>query len=84
MYLFTEFSNNCYGQECLAMYSGNYCTAAVKNVESVFEKRGLRLPPKCVRPLSCGYHQEMDVIKETKADGVKWYQELIGTLMWEM
>ena len=80
MYLGTELSmmTNFDGKECWIIYSDNYCTAAVTNVESFLEKRGLRLPLKCVTPLSCGYLPDMDVTGELKADGVKWYQKLIG------
>ena len=28
------------------------------------------------------YSPELDAATELKADGVKWYQESIGTLMW--
>ena len=42
-------------QDCWDMSSDKYCTAAVTNVESVLEKRGLRFLPKCVTPLICGY-----------------------------
>ena len=62
------------------MSSDHYCRAVVTNVESVLEKRGLRLPLKFVTPLSCGYFPEMDVTGGLKVDGVQWYQELIGTL----
>ena len=37
------------GQECWDMSSEKYCTAAVTNVESVLEKRNLRLPPNCAK-----------------------------------
>ena len=50
------------------MSSDKYCTAAVTNVEYVLVNRGLRLPPKCVTPLSCGYRPEMDVTGDLKAD----------------
>ena len=72
MYLGADFSNitNVYDQECWDMYSENYCTAAVTNVESVLEKRGLRLPKKCVTPLRCGYHPEIDVTGDLKVEEV--------------
>ena len=43
------------GDECWAMSSEKYCTAAVSNVEEVLKKKGLRLPSKCTSPLSSGY-----------------------------
>lgn len=32
--------------------------------------------------MSSGYRPEMDVTAELKADGVQWYQEMIGQLRW--
>ena len=61
-----------------------YFMAAVTNVELVLEERGLRLPPKYVTPLRCGYSSEMDFIVEPKVDGVQCYQEIIGTLIWSV
>ena len=57
MHLGVDFSNmtNVNGQECWAVSSEKYCTAAVTNVEPVLKKRGLRWPQKCFTPLSCGY-----------------------------
>ena len=70
IYLGPELSNmtNVDGQQCRAMSSDKYCAAAGTNVESVQEKRGLRLPLKCATPLSCGYRPEMDVTGDIKAD----------------
>ena len=48
------------------------------------EKRGLRLPPKSVNHLSCGYCTDMYVTGDIKGGGFQWYQELIGTLRWSM
>ena len=59
-----------------------YCTTAVTNVNSFLENHGLRFLPKCVTPMSCGYCSEMGITVDLKADRVKWYQELIGTLRW--
>ena len=70
------------GDLCWAMSSEKYCTATVDNIKSILHKKGLRLPNKCVTPLSSGYRPEMDVTAELKADGVQWYQEMIGQLRW--
>ena len=70
------------GYECWAMSSDKYCAAAVANVSEVLEKKGLRLPSKCLTPLSNGYRPELDVSPELKADGVQYYQELVGVLRW--
>ena len=70
------------GDDCWAMSSEKYCTAVVANVEEILKKKGLRLPSKCTTPTGSGYRPEMDVTAELKADGVTWYQELIGQLRW--
>ena len=44
------------------------------------EKRGLRLTLKCITPLSCGYHPEINAAVYLNTDAVQWYKELIGTL----
>ena len=73
---------NADGTECWAMSSDKYCESAVKNVEEALSKKGLRLPGKCYTPMSSGYRPELDSTAELKADGVQWYQELIGMLRW--
>ena len=59
-----------------------YCAAAVKNVEECLNKKGLRLPTKCVTTLQSGYKPELDATPELKADGMQYYQELVGVLRW--
>ena len=59
------------GQDCWAISSDKYCTAAVTNVEYVLEERGLTLPPKYVTPLRCGYSLEIDLKGELNSDGVQ-------------
>ena len=53
-----------------------------KSFEETLKKKGLRLPGKCVSPLQHGYMPDLDCTAELKADGVRWYQELIGSLRW--
>ena len=64
------------------MSSDKYCSAIVKNVEHTLQKKGLRLQSKCSAPLSHGYKSELDCTSKLKADGLQWYQELIGYLRW--
>ena len=59
-----------------------YCAALVNNVEETLAKKGLRLPSKCLTPISHEYRPEMDATGELKSDGVQWYQEIIGSLRW--
>jgi len=77
----SQFDNE-HGDLCWAMSSDKYCNALVKNVEDILEKKGLKLPSKCVTPLSNGYKPEFDCTTELKADGIQWYQEIIGQLRW--
>ena len=70
------------GKQCWSLSSDKYCTAMVKNVEEVLKKKGIRLPSKCVAPIQHGYKPEMDCTAELKADGIQWYQEIVGCLRW--
>ena len=51
-------------QSCWAMSSDAYCTALVKTVEGVLEKKGLRLLLRCRTPLIHGYYLELDTTAE--------------------
>lgn len=70
------------GHECWTMSAEMYVIASVKNVEEALAKKGLRLPTKCYTPLATDYRPELDTSAELKADGVQYYQELIGVLRW--
>ena len=63
--------NNESGHACWAMSSDKYCAAAVANVTEVLEKKGLRLPSKCLTPLSNGYRPEMDTSPEMGSNIIK-------------
>ena len=84
VYLGADMSqmDNVHGDLCWAISSDKYCNSLVKNVESILEKKRLRLPSKCVMPLSNGYKPEMDCTAELKAEGVQRYQEIVGQLRW--
>ena len=70
------------GKMCWTMSSDAYCQAAVKNVECTLERENKSLPTKCFNPMVSNYKPELDVSAELKADGVQYYQELIGVLRW--
>ena len=84
IYLGAELSKlvNNEGSDCWAMSADKYCAAAVDTVEDVLKKQGQKLPPYCKTPLVKGYQPELDTTPELKADGLQWYQELIGSLRW--
>ena len=68
------------GRKCWSMTQEKYCKADVLKVEHKLNKEGKRLTTKCKTPLKSGYHPELDVSQELKADGVQYYMELIGVL----
>ena len=83
MYLGAQLSKmQVEGHECWTMSAEKYVASAVKNVEEALAKKGLRLPTKCYTPLPTDYHPVLDTSAELKADGVQYYQELIGVLRW--
>jgi hypothetical protein len=83
MYLGAQLGKiNVDGQSCWTMSAEKYVLASAKNVESVLAKRGLRLPTKCYTPLPTDYRPELETSEELKADGLQYYQELIGVLRW--
>jgi len=59
---------------CWAMLADKYCNAMVKNVEETLEKKGPRLPSKCMTPLRSDYKSELDCTGDLKADGLPSYQ----------
>jgi hypothetical protein len=59
-----------------------YVDASVRNVEEKLAKDGLRLPSKCITPLTADYHPSDDTSAELTAEGMRYYQELIGVLRW--
>lgn len=70
------------GTECWTISSEKYVRAAVANVEGKLDKEGKRLPSRCQTPFTSGYKPEQDDTPELKADGLHYYQELIGVLRW--
>jgi hypothetical protein len=77
-----EKKMNSNGTKCWTMSPQKYVDAAVRNVEEKLAKDGLRLPSKCLTPLQSTYHPSEDVSAELNADGLRYYQELIGVLRW--
>ena len=70
------------GNDGWVMSSEKYVKSAIQNIEESLQKMGQRLPSRCKTPLAYGYHLELDVTPELKADGLQRYQELIGILWW--
>ena len=70
------------GNEGRFMSSEKYVKSAIQNIEETLQKTRQQLPSKCKMPLAYGYHPELDVTPELKADGLHQYQELIGILRW--
>ena len=72
------------GTECWTLSSEKYVKTAVANVEECLAKNGLRLPTKCNTPFQSGYHPSDDVSRELDAEGMRYFQELIGVLRWSI
>ena len=64
------------------MSSDKYCESAVAKFSTLLEMTGCTLPSKCSRSLSDSYRPELDTTPELKADGLQYYQELVGFLRW--
>jgi hypothetical protein len=63
--------------------SQDYVKAAVKNVEEAIKNTRRQLPTVNVNtPMNNTFSPEMDVTNELDADGMTFYQELIGVLRW--
>ena len=69
-----------FGNEFWNMSSSKYCKAATTNVEEWLALAGKRLTSKCKTPMVTKYAPEMDATAELKANGIQYFQELIGVL----
>lgn len=67
---------------CWAQSSDKYVRELVKNVEAFLEKKGRKLPGRCVTPVNSGYKPELDATAELAVGGHRYYQEMIGVLRW--
>ena len=70
------------GSNFWSMSSEKYVKAAVANVEEKLAKSKKRFPSRCNIFLKPIYRPEMDDSCELKADGIQYYQELVGVLRW--
>ena len=68
--------------ECWTLSSEKYIKTAVANVEEKLAKSNQKLPTKCITPVASGYHPSEDTSNELNAEGLNYYQELIGILRW--
>ena len=70
------------GISCWTMSSEQYIKAVIAIVESKLDKEGQHLPSRCLTSMKVGYWPEIDTSAELKADGIQYFQELIGILRW--
>ena len=83
MYLGTQLGTmQVKGNNGWFMSSEKYIKSVIQNIEEAQQKMGQGLPSKCKTQLAYGYHPELDVTPELKADGLQQYQELIRILRW--
>jgi hypothetical protein len=76
-----EKKKNSQGVGCWTLSPAKYVSAAIENVEGKIGK----LPfteRQSSTPIASGYHPSEDVSPELNADGLRYYQELIGVLRW--
>jgi hypothetical protein len=66
------------------MTSEQYIKAVIANVnvETKLDKEGQCLPSRCLTPMKSGDQPEIDVSKELKIEGIRYYQELIRIMRW--
>ena len=89
IYVVSELSKmtNVYGQECWAMYSDNYCTPSVTNVEYVFVKACFKVSEKVCYPsdLWLPYRYGCDRIDQDRwikmVPRIHWYYE-VSSVNW--
>ena len=77
-----ERMQTAHGETCWTQSSDKYVKASVEQIEKTLAEKGRALPTNCKTPLKSGYRPEADASSELKADGVAYYQELIGILRW--
>ena len=69
------------GTTCWTMSSVKYLKAAIANVEAKLGPNE-KLPTRCDTPFSSGYHPAEDTTPELDANGLQYFQEMIGVLRW--
>ena len=84
MYLGVSLSlvENANGTKCWSMSSEDYTKMAIKTIEDRLAKCDMRLPNRCTTPYKSAYHPAHDTSAELDAEGIQYFQELIGMLRW--
>ena len=54
------------------------------NIEHNLAKYNQHLPTCCKTPIMSGYRPETDTLPKTKAEGVKYYQCMVGVIWWSV
>ena len=69
---------------CWSLLASKYVQEAVPNVMNQwnFAYPGLRCPKRAATPFLKDYHPELDVSKELGPTEDKYYQSLIGIVLW--
>ena len=62
------------------MSSEQYVKVVIANVENKLDKEGKCLPSRWFPPMKAGYQPEINTSAELKADGIQYFQELVGIL----
>ena len=77
-----DMMENVSGTRCWTQSSDKYISASIQNVEEVLKRKGNSLPKRCATPFTNNYRPELDALPELKAEGVRYFQELISILRW--
>jgi hypothetical protein len=72
------------GKEAWAMSARSYVKAAVKNIESILDKEGLKLRAKTDRPMVLSYRPEVDTSPVLNDMLATSFQHLLGVLRWSV
>ena len=70
------------GEDYWYMSSKSYCEAAVKNIETWLDQKGVRLPTKTACVFPSGWKPKLDTTPELGAEDASFYQQQIGVLRW--
>ena len=72
------------GGRCFASLSDKYIKNVVITVEVKLQKEGRKLSGKCTSPMTPGYHLSLYTIPELGRKDMRYYQEVIVMLRWEI
>mmetsp|Transcript_18951 Transcript_18951/g.26747 ORF Transcript_18951/g.26747 Transcript_18951/m.26747 type:complete len:460 (-) Transcript_18951:1019-2398(-) len=73
---------NINGHKCWTISSVDHINAAVKTIKEALKNKPCKLPTKVTNPMTLNCQPELDESPELDAQGVQFYQEMMGMLRW--